>query len=141
MTARRSARCGSVSRHAVGCQLTECTVDGDPLLVERIVANLVDNAVLHGLDSEPITIRLRSEGEFAELSLTNTCLPLPAGSEQALLEPFRRGRTDRTGSSGGSGLGLAIVTAAAAGHGWSFRLDLSEPGTFVAILRVPVTAP
>src|SRR5690349_1350568 len=100
---------------AVSTETRPAPVEGDPELLERLVGNLVENAVRHNVDGGWVTVRTGTEsGAF--LSVLNTGPAVPAGEVDELFQPFRRGGTARTGSRG-AGLGLSIVRAVAAAHG------------------------
>ncbi len=75
------------------------------LLLERLVVNLVDNALKHG--GLPVQVQLRCEGETLHLAVIDSGPGLPPGGSDNLLEAFARGDTSR--GVPGFGLGLAIV--------------------------------
>jgi signal transduction histidine kinase len=100
-----------------GCSLTTVVAlepartTGDPNLVERLVANLVSNAIRHNLPDGRIAVSTRTASGRAVVSIANTG-PLIAPAELPhLFQPFRR-----LGSRAGLGLGLAIVQAIADAH-------------------------
>jgi len=111
-------------------RFTSETIDADPFLLERLFTNLMLNAARHNVPGGWIEIDVRRTGDRVALRVSNSCTPIDPGLRDTLLEPFRRGSVDRTGSTTGSGLGLAIVAAIADAHGWSLELDLETPGTF-----------
>ncbi|WP_223198385.1 sensor histidine kinase [Solihabitans fulvus] len=88
-------------------------VAGDPVLLHRLVANLVHNAVRHNRSGGTVEVRLASTGD---LTVRNTGPEVPADRVDELFEPFRRLRAARTGPSDGAGLGLSIVAAIARAH-------------------------
>jgi len=91
---------------------------GDPALVERLIANLVDNAVGHNDDRGEVMVRTRSEAGLSLLSVTNTGPVVPAEDVDRLFEPFERLDDGRGAQMDGHhGLGLSIVRAIAAAHG------------------------
>ena len=88
---------------------------GDPTLVERLVANLVDNAVGYNLPGGSVEVTTAVRHGHPVLAVTNTGKPIPADRIDVLFEPFQR--LDRTaGRAGHHGLGLSIVRAIAAAH-------------------------
>ena len=96
--------------------LAPAALRGDPALVERLVANLVDNAIAYNVDGGEVTIRTSRDGETALLTVSNTGPRVPAAEVARLVEPFQRLGGERTGADGHHGLGLSIVQAIADAH-------------------------
>jgi signal transduction histidine kinase len=90
---------------------------GDARLAERLVANLVDNALRHNVARGVVEVSTATWGGHAVLSVSNTGPLIPPDHLTRLFLPFQRGRADRTGSRDGLGLGLSIVAAIAEAHG------------------------
>jgi signal transduction histidine kinase len=88
---------------------------GDPVLLERMIANLVENAVLHNNPGGWIGIRTIQDGEGAVFKIANTGPTVPAEEIPTLFEPFARAK-QRLNSSDGVGLGLSIASAIARAH-------------------------
>jgi signal transduction histidine kinase len=99
---------------AVAAQLRPARVTGDPVLVERLVANLVDNAMSYNVPDGRVEVETGTEGARCFLSVTNTGPPVPPEMVDRLLSPFQR--LDRTADDGHHGLGLSIVQSIAAAH-------------------------
>jgi signal transduction histidine kinase len=100
----------------VHTKLCSAPTIGDPHLVERLVSNLLDNAIRHNHDHGQVVV---STGKFAErpfISVSNTGPRIPEKDIGRLLEPFQQLGTQRTGHRNGNGLGLAIVAAIASAH-------------------------
>ncbi len=89
---------------------------GDPQLLERLVANLLTNAVRHNTPAGRIDIRTGTRSGRAYLRIENTGLPIPADQVDRLFEPFQRLDRERTNGSDGIGLGLSIAQAIATAH-------------------------
>jgi hypothetical protein len=120
---------------AVSTETRPAPVEGDPELLERLVGNLVENAVRHNVDGGWVTVRTGTEsGAF--LSVLNTGPAVPAGEVDELFQPFRRGGTARTGSRG-AGLGLSIVRAVAAAHGGAVSAAARSEGGLEVTVRLP----
>ena len=105
------------------------TLDADPILVERAVGNLLDNAIEYGGEGGIVTLSARTNGDgMIEVRVSDRG-PGVAPSEQGrLFERFYRGEAGRA-KGGGSGLGLAIVEAVARCHGGSVELQNGpDPG-------------
>jgi signal transduction histidine kinase len=91
-------------------------LDGDPTLIEHLVANLVDNAIKHNVVGGHIRIFTGTTDNMAVLSISNSGPMIPASEIARLFQPFQRLDPGRTHKSG-HGLGLSIVQAIASAHG------------------------
>jgi signal transduction histidine kinase len=89
---------------------------GDPDLLERLVANLVSNAIRHNTVGGRIEVASRTEAGRAALSVANTGPVIPASELHRLFQPFQRFNSNPRAFSDGVGLGLAIVHAIADAH-------------------------
>jgi signal transduction histidine kinase len=92
-------------------------VAGDRALLERLVANLVENAVRHNRPGGWVEVDTGRAGPLAVVRVANGGPPIPPDQVATLFEPFRRLAADRTGSDRGAGLGLSIVRSVATAHG------------------------
>ncbi|MFC4591867.1 sensor histidine kinase [Sphaerisporangium corydalis] len=99
---------------AVAAEVRPARVTGDPALVERLVANLVDNAMSHNVPDGRVEVATGTEGGRPFLSVTNTGPRVPPEMVLRLLDPFQR--LDRTADDGHHGLGLSIVQSIAVAH-------------------------
>ncbi len=90
------------------------TVEGDPVLLERLLHNLVANAVRHNVPGGRVDVRT---GPGTGIEVTNTGPVVPAETVPLLFEPFRRLNARTHGPGEGAGLGLPIVDAIARAHG------------------------
>jgi signal transduction histidine kinase len=100
----------------VDASLEPATLAGDARLIERLVANLVENTIRHNHPGGQIELWVRTQAGHAALTVTNTGPRVPADQIDRLLQPFQRLTQDRTGHNHGHGLGLSIVAAIAAAH-------------------------
>lgn len=91
-------------------------LEGDPLLVERLVANLLKNAVCHNIPGGRLEIVTRMEDGKAVLSVTNSGPLIPPNEIDRLFQPFQRLDSRRVHYKEGHGLGLSIVRAIANSH-------------------------
>jgi signal transduction histidine kinase len=122
---------------AVTADLGTAPAAGDPRLAERLVANLIDNAVRYNVPGGRVEIGAGTRGGRPYLTVSNTGPVIPPDQVGRLFQPFQRMDQARTGSGpgpdqagtgsgsgqdgtrtgSGLGLGLAIVGAIAAAHG------------------------
>lgn len=91
-------------------------ISGDRALIERLVHNLLDNAIGYNRPGGRIEVRTESLPAGAVVTVTNTGQRIPPDQVDRLFEPFRRLDSDRTASDGHHGLGLSIVRAVAQAH-------------------------
>ncbi len=89
---------------------------GDPVLIERLVTNLIDNAVKHNVPDGWVQVATGLRGGMAFIDVANGGALIPEELVPSLFEPFLR-LSDRAGSPEGTGLGLSIVRSVALAHG------------------------
>jgi signal transduction histidine kinase len=104
-------------------------VFGIPGLIDRLVVNLVDNAIRHNVEHGWVHVTTRVSNGTAIVDVRNTCLPVQQVAVDELFEPFRRGPGGSGSTPAGHGLGLSIVRAIADGHGADVRAAYVEGGT------------
>jgi PAS domain S-box-containing protein len=112
-------------------------VEGDAARLEQVVANLLQNALVHAPESERIEVRVRREGDRAVLEVQDYGPGIAATDLPALFEPFWRVE-DGDRPQHGLGLGLYIAKELVEAHGGSIEVR-STPGegaTFTVRLRV-----
>jgi signal transduction histidine kinase len=112
--AERSARLAEADLR-VEAAIRPARLVGDPLLVARLVANLLDNAIHYNRPGGTIEVSARGTDGRARLIVANTGDVVPAEQVDRLFEPFQRMR--RVADDGHHGLGLSIVRAIAVAHG------------------------
>jgi signal transduction histidine kinase len=117
--------------------LHSAPVDGDPTLIERLVKNLVDNAIGHNIPGGQVQISTGTTDGQAVLTVRNTGPVIPPGEIGRLFQPFQRLDSRRTHYQNGHGLGLSIVQAIAASHHAPITADPLTTGG----LRLTVTFP
>jgi signal transduction histidine kinase len=93
----------------------------DPLRIERVVANLVDNAIKYAPAPAHIVVRLTSTQSGATISVIDAGPGMEAGDLSRLFEPYRRGRTSR--GCTGSGLGLFVSKKIIELHGGTIGVE------------------
>jgi signal transduction histidine kinase len=112
----------AVRAHPVTVQavLEPAPAVGDPVLVERLVTNLIDNAVRHNVPDGWVQVATGTRAGMAFIDVANGGPLIPPELVPSLFEPFRRlsdqAQSDRAGSPEGMGLGLSIVRSVALAH-------------------------
>jgi signal transduction histidine kinase len=122
---------------AIHTALAPAPATGDPRLGERLIANLVDNALRHNTPGGYIEIVTGTKNTHAVLVVTNTGPIIPAEAIDRLLQPFQRLSVDRTSHGEGLGLGLSIVQAIAQAHGAALTLRPQPSGGLHAEVSFP----
>jgi signal transduction histidine kinase len=105
----------------VHATLATAPTAGDPRLLERLTANLIDNAIRHNTPDGRVEITTGTRDRRAFMSIANTGPTVPPEQIQRLFQPFQRLGDARTRHNTGHGLGLSIVQAIACAH----RAELS----------------
>ncbi|GAB1821857.1 sensor histidine kinase [Herbidospora sp. RD11066] len=117
-------------------------VTGDPVLLERCVSNLVENAIKYNNESGgKVWVRSGIVDGGSVVQVANTGILVPAYEVDALFEPFRRLHADRIESAKGAGLGLSIVRAIVRAHGGTVTAVPRDGGGLVVTVRLPGSAP
>jgi signal transduction histidine kinase len=99
----------------VETKLDPAETTGDPQLLERMISNLVGNAVRHNEPGGWVRLRTGADGTAVYLEVANSGPVVPDDAVASLFEPFRR-MAARTGDRDGVGLGLSIVRSVATAH-------------------------
>jgi signal transduction histidine kinase len=115
-------------------------VAGDRALLERLVANLVENAVRHNRPGGWVEVDTGRAGPLAVVRVANGGPRIPPDQVAALFEPFRRLPSDRTASDRGAGLGLSIVRSVATAHGGTATAEALPGGGLQVRVELPAAA-
>ena len=119
----------------------QCPVHWDRHKIERVIDNLMTNALRY--TSAPGTIRLDllAEEERVTISVEDSAPGVPTELLEEIFEPLSRAMRSATDPDGGSGLGLAIVQAVVEGHGGMVGASHSALGGLRVVLSVPRRTP
>jgi signal transduction histidine kinase len=125
---------------AVSTSISAAPVPGDQRLLQRLVTNLIDNAIRHNIPQGEISIYVTASGEHPSLTITNTGPVIPPGQITRLLQPFQRLPATRPADAEGLGLGLSIVAAIAKAHRATLTVNPGRHGGLdVAVSFPPAT--
>src|SRR5262245_38649304 len=113
---RMVAECEGLRDRQVELDTPDTLVLADSPKVERIVENLLDNAVRHTAPGSPVWVRIQEEPDGVVLVVEDDGPGIPPELREAIFEPFRRGPQPAS-STPGSGIGLSLVAQFAALHG------------------------
>ncbi|MET7937438.1 HAMP domain-containing sensor histidine kinase [Streptomyces sp. NPDC005322] len=111
-------------------------------LAERLVVNLVDNAIRYNVPDGEVAVTTKTVDGRAVLTVSNTGPVVPPDAVERLFQPFQRLAAARTGRPDGLGLGLSIVQAIAAAHDASLSTTARpEGGLTITVTFPPVSEP
>ncbi len=116
---------------------------GDPRLLERVIGNLVENAVRYNVPGGWVKIETESEGvgpmRMSKIIVLNSGVSVRPEEVEGLFDAFRRGGRARTGQRG-AGLGLSIVRAIVDAHQGSIAATAQPAGGLRVEISLPATA-
>jgi len=113
---------------------------GDAEGLERLVVNLLDNAIKYNLPKGRVTVRVQARDGHAVLEVADTGIGIPQDALARIFERFYRVDKGRSREEGGTGLGLAIVKHVAQAHGGQVDVEsrLGQGSTFR--VRLPLVS-
>jgi signal transduction histidine kinase len=118
--------------------LEPVSVRGDRILLDRLIANLVENAIRYNERDGWISVATSAEAGTASLRVANSGPPVPAEQVASLFERFRRlDDWDPDQGRRGFGLGLSIVDAVARAHGGSATAEAQPDGGLLVVVQLP----
>ena len=143
-----------VAKHAVahaaseadGAQVTvrsdlqPAPVSGNCVLLERLAANLVENAVRHNVSGGWVEVTTSTRSGQAVLTVRNGGEPIPPEEISGLFEPFRRLGGERVSQGRGHGLGLSIAAAVATAHHGTMTAEALPGGGLSTLVSLPAEA-
>ena len=137
--ARRAAGSAADEAAAAGVRLKVDAgtgrVRGEEVLLERLLANLIDNAIRHNVAGGYADVSLSSTTDRVAIEVVNGGPPISPEALSRLTQPFQR--LDRCDRREGSGLGLSIVRAVAEAHGGTLELSAPAGGGLRARIGLP----
>ncbi|MDR8413609.1 HAMP domain-containing histidine kinase [Nonomuraea sp. 3-1Str] len=134
-TAEEQAAAAGIAVHA---RLRPAPVTGEPVLLERLVGNLVDNALRYNHADGHLIVETRTAGARAVLRICNTGREIAPEEAQTLLEPFVHGQGTRVRTdSPGLGLGLSIVRAITHAHHGHIAITVRPGGGLDITIELP----
>jgi signal transduction histidine kinase len=126
-----SARASGI---VIEADLSAAPTLGDRVLVERLVANLVDNAIRYNVTGGSVLVKTGTDHGQSYVSVTNTGPVVPESKVASLFEPFTR-LSERVSDGGGVGLGLSIVASVVTAHCGRLQADALPKGGLKMTVR------
>lgn len=119
---------------AVSCHLDPAIVDGEPALLERLITNLLQNAVKYNVPGGRVDVIVRASGG---IEVSNTGPEVAPEQVPSLFEPFRRATGERIAHGGGAGLGLTIARSITQAHGATIQAFPHPGGGLTVTVEFP----
>jgi two-component system phosphate regulon sensor histidine kinase PhoR len=113
---------------------------GDADGLERLIVNLLDNAIKYNRPGGEVTVRLARTNDQAIVEVTDTGIGIPPESLSRIFERFYRVDKGRSREEGGTGLGLAIVKHVAQAHGGQVEVESKGGRGSTFRVRLPLAA-
>jgi signal transduction histidine kinase len=111
------------------------TMEGDPVLLEQVVAILLSNAIKYSPPDRPISIRAERRDDTVVVTIRDRGIGIPAADLPHLATPFFRATNAR--STPGTGLGLSLARDILALHGGRLRIESEEGSGTAVIIELP----
>ncbi|MEV2219576.1 sensor histidine kinase KdpD [Nocardia vinacea] len=119
----------------VKVEVGEVSVRADSGLLERVLANLIDNALRHSTRDTPVRVTAEHDGDRVSIAVVDVGPGVPPGTEEQLFEPFQRlGDRDNTT---GVGLGLSVVRGFVEAMGGTVHAEPTPGGGLTMIVDLP----
>jgi signal transduction histidine kinase len=119
----------------IDARLDPVEVAGEAPLLERLITNLVQNAIKYNDPDGWVRVEVRQD---ARLTVTNSGRRVPPDRVAGLFEPFRRGAGDRLDHGDGVGLGLTIARSVVTAHHGSIHAHANPDGGLTVSVALPV---
>jgi signal transduction histidine kinase len=129
------------ARLTVTTDLRPAPVTGDPALLDRLLSNLVDNAIRHNRPGGWVEVVTGNGGLDATVTVRNSGDQIPAAEVDRLFEPFQRLAPERAAGSRSTGLGLAIVRSIVHAHGGTVTATPNADGGLAVTITLPAGLP
>lgn len=110
----------------------------DPILMDRVVGNLLENALKYSPPASPITLTVRCPGDTIEFAVADRGPGVPPDERERIFERFHR--ADPTRTIKGLGLGLALSRALVEAHGGRIWVREAPGGGAAFVVALPLTS-
>jgi two-component system sensor histidine kinase KdpD len=110
-------------------------VEADPALLERVLANLMGNALTWSPAEKPIIVQAHERDNVIQIHVIDNGKGIPQNQRKTVLQPFHR--LDDNTNTGGLGLGLAIADRLVASMNGTLELRDTPGGGLTAVVMIP----
>ncbi len=115
-------------------------IRGNPEKLQRVLFNLIQNAIRHSPADGTVVVRAQSGAEMIEVEVEDGGAGIPAAERELIFDAFYRGGLDTSRSTDGAGLGLAVARAIVDAHGGEIWLAAGEATGTRVRFSVPIAA-
>jgi PAS domain S-box-containing protein len=119
------------------CDPAACLINGDPLRLEQVLYNLIQNAIKYSPQGGPIVVEVTQQGTDALLSVTDQGIGIREIDRRRLFERFYRAENALDSPIAGMGIGLYVVHEIVDLHGGSIEVESSEGRGSTFRVRLP----
>lgn len=112
---------------------SQVSLDGDPLRMEQVLRNLLENALKYTSEGGEVKLDLKTSEKMATMNLYNTCAPIAVEELSDIWMCFYRGEQARSCSAEGFGVGLALVKEIVEKHGGTIGVTNEAQGVNFAL--------
>jgi signal transduction histidine kinase len=118
----------TLERHTIDLDYsdTPLLIVGDPLRLEQVVQNLLDNAMKYSPAGGAVSVRLRRSDGYARLSISDQGVGIPVAAMPSLFERFYRADSTNPRQVTGLGVGLYVVREVVSQHGGAVSVESAE---------------
>lgn len=116
-------------------------LDADPVMIERLLCNILQNAIEHTLPGGAVHLDVRLADKWAEVQVTDTGPGIPENQIGRVFDRFFRGDGGSQPTKGGMGLGLAIAKRIVELHGGEIRVQSPSGGGASFRFTLPLVSP
>lgn len=113
----------------------EVDIKGDPLLLQMMINNLLENANKYAPKGLPITIRLNENNSFSELQIADEGMGIPDDEKKKIFDKFYRIGNENTRKTQGTGLGLYLCKKIAKSHNADITVTDNQPNGSIFVIR------
>jgi len=135
--AKRLAPLAAQKGIAIETSLEPVTAWADPVKLEQVLFNIVDNAIKYTDGKGTVTVALGRENGFAKITISDQGIGIPAKDLPHIFERFYRVDKARSRATGGTGLGLSIVEKIVNLHGGKIEVDSVEGQGTTFVVYIP----
>ena len=121
--------------------LAPAVVEGEPVRLEQILANLLSNALRYTDGGGRVQVRVAQDGASAVLDVRDTGIGIAAEDQAHVFTRFWRGEKSRSRATGGAGIGLSIVRELVRAHGGTVEVQSAPGEGSLFRVRLPLAAP